>query len=64
MGLIAPIGWTDVGLIWVYCLLWIFIEDQAKLMTYLQFHPDSPRHRRFIRLAEQALHPRPRNPRD
>ncbi len=33
-GLIAPISWTCIGLVWIYCLAWIFIEDWAKLFVY------------------------------
>ncbi len=32
--LVAPIPWSWVGYIWVYCLVWIFIEDLAKLRVY------------------------------
>ncbi|PCI45518.1 MAG: plasma-membrane proton-efflux P-type ATPase [Proteobacteria bacterium] len=37
-GLITPIGWFDVGLIWAYCIVWIFIEDWAKLAVYRYFN--------------------------
>ncbi len=37
-GLITPIGWSDVGLVWAYCIGWIFIEDWAKLAVYKYFH--------------------------
>ena len=32
--LVAPLPWAYVGLVWGYCLVWVFIEDQAKLLTY------------------------------
>ncbi|MEJ2687041.1 MAG: plasma-membrane proton-efflux P-type ATPase, partial [Gammaproteobacteria bacterium] len=25
--LVTAISWTDIGLLWVYCLVWVFIED-------------------------------------
>ncbi len=31
---VAPIPWSAIGLIWLYCLVWIVIEDAAKLATY------------------------------
>jgi H+-transporting ATPase len=31
---VAPLPWAYVGLVWAYCLAWIFVEDQAKLLTY------------------------------
>ncbi|WP_449370897.1 plasma-membrane proton-efflux P-type ATPase [Thiomonas sp.] len=53
MGLIAPIGWSAVGLIWVYCLFWAFVEDQAKLAVYRHFDRSAPRHRDFLHLLKQ-----------
>jgi len=32
--LMAKIPWTDVALIWAYCIAWVFIEDWAKLGIY------------------------------
>ncbi len=40
-GLITPIGWSDVGLVWIYCIVWIFIEDRAKLAVYNYFNRSS-----------------------
>jgi H+-transporting ATPase len=40
-GLITPIGWSEVGLVWGYCIVWIFIEDQAKLAVYKYFRRSS-----------------------
>jgi len=40
-GLITPIGWSEVGLVWIYCIVWIFIEDQAKLAVYKYFRRSS-----------------------
>ncbi|MEJ2479367.1 MAG: HAD-IC family P-type ATPase [Acidihalobacter sp.] len=55
-GLITPIGWGDVGLIWVYCIVWIFIEDLAKLAVYNRFRGSSPRHRSFLDTLARPLH--------
>jgi H+-transporting ATPase len=33
-GLVAPISWTNIGLVWAYCVVWIFIEDWGKLYVY------------------------------
>ncbi|MEJ2041482.1 MAG: HAD-IC family P-type ATPase, partial [Desulfosarcinaceae bacterium] len=30
-GLVAPLTWTVIGIVWAYCIVWIFIEDWAKL---------------------------------
>jgi len=32
--LMAKVPWTDVALIWAYCIAWVFIEDWAKLGVY------------------------------
>lgn len=32
--LVAPIAWKYVGFVWIYCLIWIFIEDWVKLRVY------------------------------
>jgi H+-transporting ATPase len=55
-GLITPIGWGDVALIWVYCIVWIFIEDWAKLAVYNRFRRSSPRHRSFLAILGGGLH--------
>jgi H+-transporting ATPase len=56
-GLITPIGWGDVALIWAYCIVWIFIEDWAKLAVYNRFNRSSPRHRSFLGKLNIPLHP-------
>ena len=30
----AAVPWSYIGLIWLYCIVWIFIEDRAKLAVY------------------------------
>ncbi|MGH7942604.1 MAG: hypothetical protein ACREFR_16195, partial [Limisphaerales bacterium] len=25
-GRVTPISWTNIGIVWMYCLVWIFIE--------------------------------------
>ncbi|HSH49876.1 MAG TPA: plasma-membrane proton-efflux P-type ATPase [Halomonas sp.] len=47
-GLITPIGWRDVGLIWGYCLVWMLIEDAAKVAVYQRFTRAASAHREFI----------------
>jgi H+-transporting ATPase len=57
LGLVAPISWTDIGLVWGYCLVWVFIEDWAKLAVYHHLKLASPRHRGFIGRLQEKLHP-------
>jgi len=52
-GLIAPIGWKAVVVIWAYCVFWAFVEDRAKLAVYRRLQHDTPRHRDFVQLLKQ-----------
>ena len=54
--LITPIPWSYIGLIWVYCLIWVFIEDQSKLAMYRHLRRSSSRHRSFLETLSGSLH--------
>ncbi|MEJ2357802.1 MAG: plasma-membrane proton-efflux P-type ATPase [Deinococcales bacterium] len=56
LGLVAPISWPDIALIWGYCVVWIFIEDWAKLATYHHMDLSGPRHRSFLDRLQMPLH--------
>ena len=56
MGLITPISWSQVALIWGYCMAWIFVEDLAKLFVYSHFGMAGRRHQKFLRVVKQPLH--------
>ena len=58
-GLIAGISWANVGIIWGYCIVWIFIEDLAKLAVYRHLDRSSPRHHRFLSTLGRSLHSHP-----
>lgn len=36
---VAKVPWVDIGLLWVYCLIWFLVEDEAKLLTYRFLEP-------------------------
>ncbi len=36
-GLITPISWTQIGLIWAYAITWAFFTDWAKVWVYKYF---------------------------
>jgi len=56
MGLITSISWTNVGLVWVYCIFWIFIEDAAKMAMYRRLeHKGSKAHDRFFSLIKHPV---------
>ncbi len=56
-GLMTALGWSDVGLIWAYCIVWIFIEDRAKLAVYRRFSRTSTPHRNFLHVLGARVHP-------
>jgi H+-transporting ATPase len=56
-GLITPIHWRSVGIIWAYCIVWLFMGDLAKLAVYRHLDMASPRHRHFIRFMQYRLNP-------
>jgi H+-transporting ATPase len=56
-GLITPISWEAVGIIWAYCLAWIFIEDLAKLAVLRHLEMRGQRHLTFLQLAKRWLDP-------
>ena len=56
-GLITPIGWTSVGVIWAYCLTWLFMGDFAKLLVIRHLEMSTPRHRNFLQFTKTWLHP-------
>ena len=58
LGLVAPISWANIGLIWGYCLVWVFIEDWAKLNVYCHLNLSHPRHQSFLQRVKTTVMPR------
>ena len=54
--LVAPIAWKYVGFVWLYCLVWVFIEDWAKLHVYRHLELRTKRHRKFLDRIKEPLH--------
>jgi len=54
--LVAPIPWSYIGLIWVYCIIWVFIEDQAKLHLYKHLDLSGKRHASFLDCVQERFH--------
>jgi H+-transporting ATPase len=52
---VAQIPWLWIGYVWAYCIVWIFIEDLAKLLVYRHLDLSGPRHRRFLRRAKLGM---------
>ncbi len=56
-GLITPIHWRAVGVIWTYCLVWLFMGDLAKLAVLRHLEMTSRRHQTFLRVLKHCTHP-------
>ena len=57
LGLIAPIHWRAIMVIWAYCIVWLFAGDAAKMATLNHLKMSSPRHTSFLRLMKRWLNP-------
>jgi H+-transporting ATPase len=56
-GLITPIHWRAVGVIWAYCIVWLFMGDMAKLAVLRRLEMRSPRHISFLQVVKKWLRP-------
>jgi H+-transporting ATPase len=56
-GLVTPISWGAIGIIWVYCIGWMFVADWVKIATYRHLDLSGSHHRRFLSRLAQTLHP-------
>jgi H+-transporting ATPase len=56
-GLVTPIGWRNIAIVWGYSIAWSFVTDWAKIAVYRHMRLESPRHRRFLDLLRRPLHP-------
>ena len=54
-GLITPIRWTEIALIWGYSISWAFLTDWAKVSVYRHFAMESPRHEGFIKKVQHKI---------
>jgi H+-transporting ATPase len=52
-GLITPIGWGPIALIWAYSITWALLTDWAKLMVYGHLEHTSARHLGFLQRVHQ-----------
>ncbi|MEJ2596792.1 MAG: plasma-membrane proton-efflux P-type ATPase [Anaerolineales bacterium] len=55
--LVTPIPWIYIGMVWVYCLLWMFLNDWVKLQVYHHLNITAKYHRNFLDRVQQMLHP-------
>ena len=53
---VAAIPWWTIGLVWGYCLVFVFIEDALKLAVYRTMELRGRGHRGFLGRMQEALH--------
>jgi len=56
-GLITPISWEAVGIIWAYCIIWVFMGDTAKMVVLSHLDMRTSRHIGFLKILKARLHP-------
>ncbi len=56
-GLVTPIGWAEIALVWGYSIIWSFVTDVAKIAVYRRFDKSPAGHRRFLHMLGKSLHP-------
>jgi H+-transporting ATPase len=56
-GLITPIRWSEITLIWGYSIVWAFLTDWTKTLVYRHFLPPSQRHMQFPETVHRHLAP-------
>jgi H+-transporting ATPase len=54
-GLITPIGWREIALIWAYSIAWAFVTDWTKTRVYRHFGMRTKRHERFLQMVRHPL---------
>ena len=54
-GLIAPISWPEIALIWGYSITSAFVTDLVKVQVYRHLQHRTPRHERFLTRVGQPL---------
>jgi H+-transporting ATPase len=53
---VASIPWSSIGIVFGYCLVWVFIEDWAKLQVYQHLGFTGVRHRQFLDTIKAPIH--------
>ena len=55
-GLITPISWRAIALVWGYAIVWMFVADGVKLLTYRHLDLEAGHHRRFLSRLQGSMH--------
>lgn len=55
-GLITPITWPEIALIWGYSFASALLTDWVKVQVYRHMSQEAPRHRGFLERLQKSLH--------
>ncbi|MFW5488027.1 MAG: plasma-membrane proton-efflux P-type ATPase [Desulfovibrio sp.] len=55
-GLITPIGWGAIGLVWAYSIVWAFLTDYVKVLIFRHTDVGASHNRSFLSRIRQSLH--------
>jgi H+-transporting ATPase len=55
--LVTPIPWIYIGMVWAYCLIFMFINDWVKVQVYHHLNLSGKHHRTFLDRLQRSLHP-------
>ncbi len=55
-GLITPISWPEIALIWGYSIISALMTDLVKVQVYRRLRHHAPRHRGFLSILQRPLH--------
>ncbi|MFZ0726605.1 MAG: plasma-membrane proton-efflux P-type ATPase [Desulfobacterales bacterium] len=61
-GLITPITWREIALIWGYSIVWAFLTDWTKTRVYHHFALRTRRHETFLKTLKQSAMPHRMHP--
>jgi H+-transporting ATPase len=53
---VTAIPWSYIGYVTLYCIVWLFIEDWAKLWVYRHITLTHKHHLRFLGMVSQTFH--------
>ena len=57
LGLITPISWREIALIWGYAIVWAFLTDWVKTRVYGHFENRPRHHRHFLQTVHHRMVP-------
>ena len=56
-GLITPISWRSVGIIWAYCIIWLFMGDSGQIGGLSTYGHGEPAASEFFAVCQAETRP-------